>query len=120
MNSSMNICAALLALKSGNVQNQMGCPTRSWGPRLEALDCGSNISSSDAQIFKRGDLKKKIKDGSLGLQASEPLWERGPDLHYFFLGDNSFAFMPWMVKPYNRRKLTREERIAGSPKARGW
>ena len=27
------------------------------------------------------------------------------------LGDNAFALMPWMVKPYSRRQLTREERI---------
>ena len=36
----------------------------------------------------------------------------GPDLHYFLLGDDTFAVMPWLVKPYSRRQLTREERIA--------
>ena len=38
--------------------------------------------------------------------------EGGPDLHYALLGDDNFALMPWMVKPYSRRQLTREERIA--------
>ena len=34
------------------------------------------------------------------------------DLHYFLLGDDVFALMPWLVKPYSRCQLTREERIA--------
>ena len=36
----------------------------------------------------------------------------GPNLHYFLLGDDAFALMQWMVKPYIRRQFTREERIA--------
>ena len=70
-------------------------------------------------IFNRSDLKKKIEDGSLGLPAPEPLGEGGPHLHYFLLGDDTFDLMPWMVKPYNRRQLTREERIANYMISRG-
>ena len=60
---------------------------------------GSNESSSDAQIFNRSNMSKKIEDGSLALPPPEPLGEGGPDLHYFLLADNTFALMPWMVKP---------------------
>ena len=35
------------------------------------------------------------------------------------LGDNAFALMPWMVKPYSRRQLTGEERIAHYRISRG-
>ena len=55
----------------------------------------------------------------LGLLAPEPLGEGGPELHYFLLGNNALALMPWMVKPYNRRQLTREERIANYRISRG-
>ena len=34
----------------------------------------------------------------------EPLGVGGPDLHYFFLGDNAFALMLWMVKLYPTHK----------------
>ena len=34
-----------------------------------------------------------------------------PDLHHFLLGDDAFALMPWMVKPYSSSQLTTEERI---------
>ena len=43
----------------------------------------------------------------------------GPDLHYFLLGDKSFAVMPWLVKPYKRRQLKRDERIANYRISRG-
>ena len=54
------------------------------------------------------------------LLTPEPLGEREPDLHYFLLGDDAFALMPWMVKPYSRRQLTREKRIANYRIAGGW
>ena len=76
------------------------------------IDCRSNGSCSDAQIFNRNLLREKIEDSSLGLPPHEPLGEGGPDLHYFLLGDNAFALMPWLVKPYSQRQLTREARIA--------
>ena len=68
-------------------------------------------SSSNAQIFNCSTLKRRIENGTLGLPPPEPLGPGGPDLHYFLLGDDAFALMPWLVKPYNRRQLTREERI---------
>ena len=54
-------------------------------------------------------LGKKIKNGNLGLPAPEPQGKGGPDLHYFLLGDDVFALMPWMMKPYCRRRLTSGE-----------
>ena len=48
----------------------------------------------------------------------EPLGRR-LNLHYFFLNYDNFAWMPWMVKPYSRRQLTREERIAKYRISRG-
>ena len=55
------------------------------------VDVGSSGPASDVQIFNCNKLKEKIDDGTLGLSASEPLGERGPDLHYFLLGDNALT-----------------------------
>ena len=57
-------------------------------------------------------MKEKIEDGTLGLLSSEAMGVEGPDLDYFLLGDNAFALMPWMMKHFSRRQLTREEKIA--------
>ena len=75
------------------------------------VNVGSSGSSSDAQIFNRNDLREKIEGGSSGLMPPQPMGERGLNLHYFFLGDNIFALISLMVKPYSRRQLTREKRI---------
>ena len=83
------------------------------------VNAGASGSSSDAQIFNRSKLKRRIENGTLGLPPPEPLRPGGPDLHYFLLGDDAFALMPWLVKPYSRRQLTREERIANYRISRG-
>ena len=74
----------------------------------------SSGPSSDAmnQNFNQSDLREKIEDGTLGLLPPEPLGKGGLKLHYFFLVDDTFALMPWMVKPYSRRQLTSEDRTA--------
>ena len=89
----------LLALIKGNYRFL-------WG------DVGSSASLSDAQIFNHSKLKKKIEDGTLGLEPPEPLGQGGPELQDYLMGDDTFALMPWLVKPNSRRQLAREERIA--------
>ena len=80
---------------------------------------GASGSSSDAQIFNCSKLKRRIENGTLGLPPPKPLGPGGPDLHYFLLGDDAFAPMPWLIKSYSRRQLTREERIANYRISRG-
>ena len=75
------------------------------------FDVGSSGSSSDAPIFNCSKLKK-IKDGTLGLLALEPLGEGWTDLRYFLMEDDTFTLMTWLVKAYSRRQLTRKEKIA--------
>ena len=63
------------------------------------------------------------EEGSHRVHGSCPGYcreRRGPDLHYFLLGDDSFALMLWLVKPYSRCQLTREEGIANCRISRGW
>ena len=70
------------------------------------VNVGASGSSSDAQIFNCSKLERRIENGTLGLPPHEPLGPGGPDLNYFLLGDNAFALMPCLVKPYSRRQLT--------------
>ena len=89
--------------------------------RLFWVDIGSSGSSLDAQIFNHSKLKKRIKDGTLKLPPPQPLGEGRPDLHYILLGDDTFALMPKLIKPYSSTQFTREKRIANyrSPEAGG-
>ena len=83
------------------------------------VNTGVSELSSDPQIFNLSKLKRIIENGTLGLPQPEPLGPVGPDLHYFLLGDDISALMPLLVKPYSRRQLTREERVANCRIARG-
>ena len=87
--------------------------------KFQWVNLGASGSSSDAQIFNRSKLKRRIENVTLGLPPPEPLGPGGPNLHYFLLGDDAFALMPWLVKPYSRRQLTREVRIVNYRISRG-
>ena len=40
-------------------------------------------------------------------------------MHYFLLGDDAFALLLWLMEPYNRRQLIKEDRIAICRVSRG-
>ena len=65
-----------------------------------------------AQIFNACQLKRRIEDGRIGIPDPAPITQGGRDVPYFILADDAFALKTWLMKPYGRRMLTREERIA--------
>ena len=115
----------------------MECPPRCRGNRGEAMvffpgsprpgRCRIQIPVDRLWVkwflFRRTDFQQKQFEGEdrgrhLGASCT---WtaEEGPALHYFLLGNDAFALIPWMVKPHNTRQLTREERIANYRISRG-
>ena len=83
------------------------------------VDVGTGGSCSDAQIFNTCHMKRKIDDGSIDFPDPIPITQGGPDVPYFILADEAFALKTWLMKPYGRRMLTREERIANYRILRG-
>ena len=80
------------------------------------VDVGTAGSFSDAQIFNTCHLKRKIDDG---FPDPAPITQGSRDVPYFILADDAFALKTWLMKPYGRRMLTREERIANYRISRG-
>ena len=76
------------------------------------VNAGTVGSCSDAQIFDACQLNRKIVDGRIGFPDPTPITQGGGDVPYFILADDAFALKTWLMKPYGRRMLTREERIA--------
>ena len=76
------------------------------------VDVGTEGSCSDGQIFNASQLKRRIEDGRIGFPDPAPITQGGRDVPYFILADDAFALKTWLMKPYGRRMLTREERIA--------
>ena len=83
------------------------------------VDVGTAGSCSDAQIFNACQLKRKIEDGRIGFPDPAPITQGGRDVPYFILADDAFALKTWLMKPYGRRMLTREEMIASNRISRG-
>ena len=83
------------------------------------VDAGTEGSCSDGQIFNASQLKRRIEDGMIGFPGPAPITQGGPDVPYFILADDAFALKTWLMKPYGRRMLTREERIANYRISRG-
>ena len=105
----------------GQVQNQTECP-----PCCRCPIDGKHIAmkkpkktGSDYYNYKGFLSLVLLALVDTEIPAPEPLEEAGPYLHYFLLGDDTFALMIWMVKPYSRKQLTREERIANYRISRG-
>ena len=83
------------------------------------VDAGTAGSFSDAQIFNASQLKRRIEDGRIGFPDPAPITQGGRDVLYFILTDDAFSLKIWLMKPYGRRMLTREERIANYRISRG-
>ena len=83
------------------------------------LDAGTVGSCSDGQIFNACQLKRRIEDGRIGFPYPSPITQGGPDVLYFILADDAFALKTWLMKPYGRRMLTRQKRIANYRISRG-
>ena len=72
-----------------------------------------------AQIFNACQLKRKIDDDRIGFPDPAPITQVGSDVPYFILADDAFALKTWLMKPYGRRMLTREDSIANYRISRG-
>ena len=83
------------------------------------VDGGTAGSCSDAQIYIDCHLKRKIDNGSIGFPDPALITQGSPDVPYFILTDDAFALKTWLMKPYSRRMLTREEKIANYRISRG-
>ena len=83
------------------------------------MDAGTAGSCSDGQIFNACHLKRRIEDGRIGFPDPAPITQGGRDVPYFILADDAFTLKTWLMKPYGRRMLTREERIANYRISRG-
>lgn len=83
------------------------------------VDIGANGACSDAQVFNHCELLEVIEAQEIGFPEPAPLPNDDVPTPFFLLGDDAFALRTWLMKPYSRRNLTRDERIYNFRISRG-
>jgi len=73
------------------------------------VDVGSNGASSDSQLFNGCELKEMIELEELCIPKPEPLPGGEVDVPYFLIGDDAFALRTWLMKPYSKKDMSKEE-----------
>lgn len=68
-------------------------------------------NSSDAGIFNRSSLKRRLQTNTLGLPPPEPLPNDDRNITFFIIGDDAFPLNPWLMKKFPTRNVTPKERI---------
>ena len=63
------------------------------------MDVGTNSSSSDAQRFNVFCFRAGIRDGTLNIPAIETLLGDDQPMPYLLIGEDSFLFRTWLMKP---------------------
>ena len=81
--------------------------------RFLYLDVGAEGRAGDAGVFNACTLAEAINENTLGIPPHEPLPNDNLaiDVPYFFIADDAFALKHWLIKPFQKRNMTRPERI---------
>ena len=93
------------------------------GPSYECLyaDVGTNGRNSDGHAWARCSLKKALDspDNPLNIPPPCPLPGAGKAVPFVIKAEEAFCLASYMLKPYPRKSLTVEERIANYRISRG-
>ncbi|EDO39519.1 predicted protein [Nematostella vectensis] len=84
-------------------------------------DIGTNERNSDGHAWEQCSLKKALESPDNLLDIPPPCLLPGgsSDVNYVITGDEAFTLANFMLKPYPRKSLTVEERIANYRISRG-
>jgi len=88
--------------------------------RFVYADIGSYGKDCDSTIFKRSTLWTSIQRNMLDLPSKRPLsGTGGPDVAYFFVGDEGFAPNKNILRPFGGSNLSVNKRVYNYPLCRG-
>ena len=87
--------------------------------RFRWVDIGVNGAASDCQVFNHSRLKRYMEQGRMGFPAPFPLPGDNENISCFILSDDAFPLLPWMMKPFPGKILTRDEKVYNYRISRG-
>lgn len=83
------------------------------------IDTGSYGSQSDSNIFHHSALQRQLLSGPLQLPVPKSLFENGPKLPCYLLGDGGFGMQTYLMRPYPGRTLPMRNRVFNYRHSRG-
>lgn len=75
------------------------------------VDIGDNGGVSDGGLFLETDFRETLEQSTLGLSRKDPLPIGPVDILYYIVGADAFTLKEWLMKPYPKINLTREQCI---------
>lgn len=83
------------------------------------IDIGNYGSQCDSNVFQNSRFGRQLRSGHLVFPAPKPLFEGGPSLPCFLLGDGGFALQPNLMRPFPGQNLGHRETIYNYRHSRG-
>ncbi|XP_025161387.1 protein ALP1-like [Harpegnathos saltator] len=71
--------------------------------RFTVVHIGAEGRRSDSGIFLQSELWYQLKHNNLNLPKAKSISEKGPKLPYVVIGDEAFALMSYMMRPYPQK-----------------
>lgn len=77
------------------------------------IELGGVGHMTDAQSFNDSELSECLPEGTMPIPPPCPLTNGDPDqkIGYFILGDGALGLKPYLMKPYARRRMPKEDLI---------
>jgi hypothetical protein len=73
------------------------------------VSAGAKGSWSDGGIYRRSDLYANLH--RLQIPEPEPLESGGPEIPFFFVGDDAFALEQTLMKPFSQTHLSHDQDV---------
>jgi hypothetical protein len=75
--------------------------------RFIFIDVGAEGRNSDGGIFKNSNLGQRFENQTLNIPQPDEIFEGGPEIPYFMVGDEAFPLKEYLMRPYPGRSTGR-------------
>lgn len=72
--------------------------------RFIAIDIGAQGRQSDGGVFQNSEIGIKFRNNTMKIPGNREIFEGGPILPFYLLGDEAFGLKSWLITPFPGKK----------------